>query len=62
MAWRVLARVLFVANVAYAAAMSSGETESEPRPIEATGLCPARFTPSRRAIRQTVSGPTSSVS
>ena len=26
--------------------MSSGETESEPRPIEATGFCPAKFTPS----------------
>src|SRR5581483_3059661 len=51
----------FDANAAYAAAMSSGETASGPRPIEATGFC-VRCTPSRLAMRHTLSGPASSVS
>ena len=32
--------------------MSSGDTESEPSPIDATGFW-VRWTPRRRAIRQT---------
>ena len=49
-------------NVAYAAAMSSGETASEPSPIDATGLSGDMCTPSRWAICHTYCGPTSSVS
>src|SRR5690348_4792622 len=48
-------------NVAYAAAMSSGETASEPRPIEATGVSGDMWTFSRCAMFHTYRGPTSSV-
>jgi hypothetical protein len=49
-------------KVAYAAAMSSGETARAPRPMDATGLSGERRTPRRCAICQTYRGPTSSVS
>src|SRR5438477_12122803 len=49
-------------NVAYAAAMSSGETASVPSPSEAYGWSGVRCTPSRCAICQTYAGPASSVS
>ena len=40
--------------------MSSGDTESEPSPIDATGFCPFKLTPRRFAICQMYVGPTSS--
>ena len=40
-------------KVEYAAAMSSGETASAPRPIDATGLSGDMWMPSRCAICHT---------